>query len=470
METHTSHDLGPEGGVVSSDPIAIHTFTTREAYKQSPMHSAVAPTARQRVADVAALNGSTAVGEHNPGRAAQIAVAVVHPPVAGLRTHPYARPLTTRAPVPRQSSYDRPVSSGGGQSNLLQAQLRARIEEAQQRQRDWEHQYNAAMEKEAEEEKQFEDEMSQEDPASVGSTASASTQEMGEMERKFVETLINGTKDKKTGQVKFEGIMRKENLLGQPNHPYTHQRNVVRNIAARKTTAYVVAHDPGLGKTATALMAYCAEACMLDRVPKILISVPSATLDQWQDAVTDWVRINPKKVLVTSKLANVTAHSLLTHDIVILSKDCIGRAYATCFEHYQKHHQIQTGPGLRWVSQWDRKGFQEGPGHMYSLHPLFEPPDDETHGWYGHWDMVVVDEVRFATRTLTHTHTLFTTERRLPFAGPRHAQPRVAPLRVARRARLERDQAHWPYRYAAHQQDGRLWRHCEGHQLAARTH
>lgn len=357
------------------------------------MQHAVAPTARQRVAAAASDTGSTAVREHNPDRAAEVAAAIVQLPLPanggapGPRYHPYQRPLTARA---RGSAGAGPSDDDSAQ---LQQQLRARIQEAQARQAQWQKQYQAAMQKEAEEEKKFQEEMTQEDPASMGSTASASTQEMGVMERKFVDTLINGTKNRTTGDVKFHGIMRKENALGQPNHPYTHQRNVVRNIASKHTTSYLVAHDPGLGKTATALMAYCAEACMLDRVPKICISVPSATLDQWQDAVTDWVRINPKRVLVTSKLANVTADVLRTKDIVILSKDCIGRAYATCFKHYPKHHQIQTGPGLRWVSQWDRIGYDIGPQAMPPLHPLFDPPTDNSEGWYGHWDMICVDEV-----------------------------------------------------------------------------
>jgi hypothetical protein len=268
------------------------------------------------------------------------------------------------------------------------------------------------MQREAEEQRRFEETVMADDPALVGSgsTAAASTQEMNPDERKFVDVLINGTKSKDTGAVKFRGIMLGQNMLGQPNLPYTHQRNVVRNIASKKTKSYVVAHDPGLGKTATALMAYCAEGCMLDRRPKMIISVPSATMDQWQDAVADWVRVDPKKVLVTSRLKDVTYDALLKKDIIVLSRDCIARAYATCYMHYAKHHQIQTGPGLRWVSQWDRIGVFEGPGAMPPLHPLFEPPHNEAKGWYGQWDMMICDEVCFVTRTLTpHTRTSMAT-------------------------------------------------------------
>ena len=341
---------------------------------QVPMSAApAAPTARQRVA--ASSGKMRAVGTHDPNRAATLAHVVA--------------PLPVSFDAPRFNPYARTGSAGASQRSnshiqLLKAQLADRVAKAQQ-----------AMQKEKAEDEAFQANMMREDPACQGSTAAASTQEMNPDERKFVDVLINGTKSKETGRIKFAGIMRGENLLGQPNLPYTHQRNVVRNIASKKTKSYVCAHDPGLGKTATALMGYCAEACMLDRRPKMLISVPSATMDQWQDAIADWVRISSDKVMVTSKLKDVTAQVLLKKDIVVLSRDCIARAYATCYEHYQKHHQIQTGPGLRWVSQWDRKGVFEGPAAMPPLHPLFDPPHDEAKGWYGHWDLVIIDEVHY---------------------------------------------------------------------------
>lgn len=232
------------------------------------------------------------------------------------------------------------------------------------------------------------------DPANHGSTAATSSQEMNPDERRFVDTLINGAKDKSTGETTFAGIMREKNAIGQRNLPYTHQRNFVRSMAQRRTKAMLMAHDPGLGKTATAIMSYLAECVMQGRRCKMLISVPSAVMDQWYDSIIDWVRHVSDKILVTSRLKDVTNEALLNHDIFILSKDTIARAYATCFKNYPKHHQIQTGPGLRWVSKWDRIGVFEASGALAPIHALFAPPTSPEHGWYnGSWDFFVIDEV-----------------------------------------------------------------------------
>ena len=367
-----SHDRGETPKALSSGLVASRERNTGATPNQNSVMQATAPTARQRIA--AASDGMRAVGQHDPMRAERVAPVQAPQPIqrGAPRSHPYARAGVGPA-----------SNAAAREKAALRAQLMERVEKLRE-----------AQKREEQEEKRFEDDLNREDPACMGSTAAASTQEMGEMEKKFVETLQNGTKDRQSGRTKFKGIMRSHNMLSQQNLPYTHQRNVVRQIASRATTSFLVAHDPGLGKTATALMAYCAEACMLERVPKMLISVPSATLDQWQDAVADWVRVNPNRVMVTSKLAHVDYATLRNKDIVILSKDCVARAYATCFQHYQKHHQIQTGPGLRWVSQWDRIGiFEMAPGSMPPLHPILEPPTDEAKGWFGHWDLLVVDEV-----------------------------------------------------------------------------
>jgi hypothetical protein len=339
---------------------------------------AAPPSSRQVVGANAGLASAVAIGTHDPSRASRVNDRAV-------------------APLPGVSSsqvlYKR---SREVESNMLRAQLQARVSAANERAR---HQAVALAKREHDEEKadsQLAHDLQKEDPACMGSTAAMSTQEMNPDEKKFVDTLQGGTRDRETGETRFKGLMRKTNMLGQPNLPYTHQRNVVRTIASKKTTMYVVAHDPGLGKTATALMAYCAEACMLERVPKMLISVPSATLDQWQDAVGDWIKVSAARVMVTSKLAEVTREVLRSKDIIILSKDCVARAYATCFQHYEKHSQIETGPGLRWISKWDRIGIFEGPAQMPPLHCLFEPPNEEAEGWYGHWDLMVYDEVHTA--------------------------------------------------------------------------
>jgi len=90
---------------------------------------------------------------------------------------------------------------------------------------------------------------------------------------KFRTVLVNG----KEGSG-YAGIMREKNLLGLPNRPYEHQAEAVRKLANRYTDFMVLAHDMGLGKTATALMAHCAESVMNSRTIKTIVTAPSGTL------------------------------------------------------------------------------------------------------------------------------------------------------------------------------------------------
>ena len=139
-------------------------------------------------------------------------------------------------------------------------------------------------------------------------------------------------------------------------------------------------HDCGLGKTASALQAYAAQALMLNRRPKMVISAPSSTLDQWYDSVADWIRVDPKHVMVTSRLRDITKEALKDVDILILTRDCLSRAFSESFQKYEQHSQVQTGVGLRWISRWDRKGGVSTPNgvvwppeNSVELNALFNP-------------------------------------------------------------------------------------------------
>jgi SNF2 family DNA or RNA helicase len=347
------------------------------------MHSAAPPVSRKRNVSVNPED-AVAIGTHDPARAERCAPVV--PPLA--MSHAVAR-APVRAPS-RFHPYAHPANqTSRKEDDALKAAWRKTLEERAETMMGA---LQASMEKERQDEKDVTNALQRDDPDNLGSTAAVSTQEMNPDELKFVETLIKGAKDKRTGETKFQGIMREKNALGQRNLPYTHQRNFVRQMAKRATKAIVGCHDPGLGKTASGLMAYCAECVMQGRRCKMLISVPAAVMDQWYDSLIDWVRDVSHRILVTSRLKEVTEEALLKHDIVILSKDTVGRAYATCFKNYPKHHQIQTGPGLRWVSAWDRIGvFGDQP--MPPLHPIFAPPNEEEYGWFGSWDLFIIDEV-----------------------------------------------------------------------------
>jgi len=222
----------------------------------------------------------------------------------------------------------------------------------------------------------------------AGPNPQKSTQD--ELTDKYRTCLINGTKGK-DGTVAFAGIMRAENRMGDDNVPYAHQRVAVKDLASRKTQFFVLAHDMGTGKTATVIQGIAAEAVMHGRRIKALISAPATTLPQWKDAILDWLRIDPERILVTNELKRVTKEALLGKDIVVVSRDLVSNAFASYMKKYERHHAIDTPFGHRHVSAWDRKGY-DGSEPMPPVHPLFDLPTDESAGWSGKWDMFAVDE------------------------------------------------------------------------------
>ena len=140
-------------------------------------------------------------------------------------------------------------------------------------------------------------------------------------------------------------------------------------------------------------------------MPKLLIVVPSAVLSQWADARREWVRMDDSKVLMSNVRSDFNAETLRGKDIVIVSRDLLAFAYRTAFVKYEKHHCVETGPGDRWVSAWDRRGgvpteggVQFPNGFDAPLHCLYDPPgsrDTPDHGWFGWWDMVIFDEAHY---------------------------------------------------------------------------
>ena len=219
--------------------------------------------------------------------------------------------------------------------------------------------------------------------------------EVSRMERQPSRQTLSMTR----GTARFRGIMCEANAAGEPNRPFDHQKEAVSQIAEPSTTFYILAHDMGLGKTATALQAYCAEAVRLGRVPKMVVTAPSAVLDQWHQTITDWVRIDGGRVLVASSLSSVSEAALRKVDILVISRDLLARAYATCFVRYEQHHKERSAKGhVHWVAQWDRIGATGVTGAMGApppLHCLLAPPTDAVQGWRGVWDMMVVDEAHY---------------------------------------------------------------------------
>ena len=163
---------------------------------------------------------------------------------------------------------------------------------------------------------------------------------------KYTKILVNGTEGN-------PGIMRARNRAGQKIEPMEHQRRTVKAFSKRSTTSLASLTTRGC-KTATALQCIAAEKLMLGRMPKVLISVPTAVIRQWEDAIAEWLRISSDRVLVTNQLKKVTSEALESHDVVVVTKDLVSKAYRTCFSKQEQHHTIQTAWGQRWVSDWDR--------------------------------------------------------------------------------------------------------------------
>ncbi|MGZ0214113.1 MAG: SNF2-related protein [Actinomycetales bacterium] len=230
-------------------------------------------------------------------------------------------------------------------------------------------------------------EMTDEDRAKNFAGADAEISKRDKLHKAYCERLLGGLSDitLANGKKGPRGLMSANNMLGEENVPYDHQRIAVKKFVEKGRSFLILGHDMGLGKTATLLQMYASLLCTLERstVPKAIISVPSATLDQWLDTALDWLTIPRHRILVTTKAAEVTAAKLKTVDLVIVSRDCVANAFGKC---YSRQEVIRETPrGNRKCVEWLRT-----PGTQ--LHPMFAPPSDPAKGWYGKWDMLGVDE------------------------------------------------------------------------------
>jgi len=150
--------------------------------------------------------------------------------------------------------------------------------------------------------------------------------------------------------------------VGRVNMPYPHQRKFVKRMINCNTRRMVMVHAPGTGKTFTFLLhAAARHITRRGKRQKILISVPTSCLQQWHNAVLDTLVISAKQVLVTNRAGKLTKESIAKHDVLIVTKETVGRAWSSCHEWVHAHHRNERN---QWVSQWDRK-----PG--VPLHPLF---------------------------------------------------------------------------------------------------
>ena len=125
-----------------------------------------------------------------------------------------------------------------------------------------------------------------------------------------------------------------------------------------------------------------------DCAPRTIVVVPANTLDQWEDALHDFVRLPETEWIVTNVGKKLTHEVLDRTSIVVTTPGIVYQsAWRSCFHKKQQHHQIQTVAGLRWVSDYARK---EGT----ALHPLFGTTDAATgRDTPRTWDIAAIDEV-----------------------------------------------------------------------------
>ena len=204
------------------------------------------------------------------------------------------------------------------------------------------------------------------------------------------------TKCLQDGKHGIAGIMAKCDMDGKALLPYDHQRTCVKKFT--KLEWGLIAHDAGLGKTATAFQLFCAAWILGGGSGTMIITAPSATLDQWESTAHDWLNLPNKReaIFKTTKAATITTALLKTCKVLITTRHCIANCYKSCYRFNKKHHQSARGA---WVGAWERT--PDTP-----LHAIFLPVQNGPR-----WSLMVADESSHSclrtrsTRRLSPLHT-----------------------------------------------------------------
>ena len=198
----------------------------------------------------------------------------------------------------------------------------------------------------------------------------------------YMEGLIRGS-------ATFQGVMRRKNKITlRPNVPFKHQRRAVEKWVrhnAKGSEFLLLNHDMGTGKSAVLMQMYAKLSVQEERKIKMLVSVPIATLEQWQDTITGWTTIKQDRILVTNDPKKVTVESIANKSIVVLSHSCLMSIFKKCYEFYPCHHRVPGGRGVQWCSAWDLKQ-NSGDGDGDGLEVDALPPFGMA------WDIMAVDE------------------------------------------------------------------------------
>lgn len=180
-----------------------------------------------------------------------------------------------------------------------------------------------------------------------------------------------------TGNCHIPGIMAVRGVKGELLLPYEHQRQACSMACVKDMQALLLAHDAGTGKTATFFQILAAMELCVGGGATAIITVPPATLAQWEQTAHDWLNLPDKRggIVVTNKADRLTDQVLQRVRVLIISRHLLAKVYKSCWEWVKEHHQTARG---HWVGAWVQK-----PG--VSIHPLFTKK----------WTVLGVDEAHF---------------------------------------------------------------------------
>lgn len=208
--------------------------------------------------------------------------------------------------------------------------------------------------------------------------------ELEDRRKQFKRVLQEGAND-------IPGIMATHDADGKELEPFEHQRQAVKRALPEWVRFFFLAHDPGLGKTATIAQLIAAMEITKRNADgelvggvRAIISVPPITMEQWYDCFVTWFnqRVSRDEILVTNRTNNITREALQKARFVVISRSTIAHIYKTCFE--QPIADRARGEAVARKGTWRRK-----PG--VPLHPLYEME----------WDLFAVDEAHFARNPST---------------------------------------------------------------------
>lgn len=226
--------------------------------------------------------------------------------------------------------------------------------------------------------------------STASSDGRVSIREDSEKSSQYRRMLQNGTKQ-------VGGIMSVLDEDGDPLVEYDHQRQFVKRAASNTCSFMLLAHDAGLGKTATWFQLFAlVEILKVKRDgsrggARGIVVCPTSCMTQWEDTANVWLNLPNKKISIVqaNKGRMIDADMLRRVRVLIISKGILSALYTACWECKSRFEKNERG---HWVSKWVRK---EG----VPLHPF----------WREKWDLLGIDEAHFMSvtppRTL-YTHTL----------------------------------------------------------------